>query len=152
MQEFPIAPVVSRFLWIIPAVIACLVVVVIAVMMLSMRGARTVRFRLSPDGLAFVGDWYGSTIPLRDLRLADARRVSFDTSPELMPRLRTLGTGLPGYSAGWFRLRNGERALVYLTDRTQAVYVPTTRNYSVLLSPADPDAFLAALTSAARQR
>ena len=55
------------------------------------------------------------------------------------------GTGLPGYQAGWFRLRNGEKALVYLTDRGRAVYVPTTAGYSVLLSPAEPDAFLAAL-------
>ena len=56
-----------------------------------------------------------------------------------------MGTGLPGYQSGWFRLRNGERALLYLTDRTRAVYVPTTAGFSVLLSPAEPDRFIAAL-------
>jgi Leu/Phe-tRNA-protein transferase len=56
-----------------------------------------------------------------------------------------MGTGLSGYQAGWFRLANGEEALVYLTDRRRAVFVPTTAVYSVRLSPADPDAFLSAL-------
>jgi hypothetical protein len=59
-----------------------------------------------------------------------------------------MGTGLPGYRAGWFRLKNGERALVYLTDDRRAVYVPTTAGYSVLVSPGEPDQFLAALRQA----
>jgi hypothetical protein len=35
--------------------------------------------------------------------------------------------------------------LVYLTDGRRAVYIPTERGYSLLLSPTDPDAFLAEL-------
>jgi hypothetical protein len=57
---------------------------------------------------------------------------------------------MPGYQAGWFRLRNGESALLYLTDRTRAVYVPTELGYSLLLSPSDPERFLEAIRSAAR--
>ena len=63
---------------------------------------------------------------------------------------RRMGTGLPGYQAGWFRLRNGEKALLYLTDRARAVYIPTTAGYSLLLSPADPDGFLSQLRSLSR--
>jgi len=43
------------------------------------------------------------------------------------------------------RLGTGEKALLYLTDRSRAVYIPTLAGYSVLLSPDDPDAFLGAL-------
>jgi len=32
-----------------------------------------------------------------------------------------------------------------LTDAARAVYVPTTAGYGVLLSPREPDAFLAAV-------
>jgi hypothetical protein len=78
------------------------------------------------------------------------RRVVLAREAELQPTRRTMGTGLPGYQAGWFRLRNGEKALLYLTDQARAVYIPTTLGYSVLLSPVDPDAFLAALRSAGR--
>ena len=84
------------------------------------------------------------------MRRDEVRRVDFSTTPDLAPRWRTLGTGLPGYRAGWFRLRNGEKALVYLTDRNRAVYVPTTAGFSVLISPADPDGFVAALRSPAQ--
>lgn len=63
-----------------------------------------------------------------------------------------MGTGLPGYQSGWFRLANGERALLYLTDRSKAVHVPTTLGYSLLLSPDDPDAFLSALKALGVER
>jgi hypothetical protein len=56
-----------------------------------------------------------------------------------------MGTGLPGFSAGWFRLRNGNKALVYLTDGSRAVYIPTRNGYDVLLSPQQPDAMLVEL-------
>ena len=66
-------------------------------------------------------------------------------SPELTPARRTMGTGLPGYQAGWFRLRNGDRALLYLTDRSKAVYVQTTEGFNVMLSPSQPEKFVEAL-------
>ena len=56
-----------------------------------------------------------------------------------------MGTGMPGYQAGWFRLRNGDKALLYLTDRSKAVYVQTTDGFGVILSPSEPDNFLGAL-------
>jgi hypothetical protein len=63
-----------------------------------------------------------------------------------------MGTGLPGYRSGWFRLRNGEKALLYLTDTSRAVYVPTTAGYGVLLSPQNPDEFVAALRGIGKAR
>ena len=66
---------------------------------------------------------------------------------DLRPKWRTNGVGLPGYSIGWFRLRNREKALVFLTDRKHAIYIPTTEGYVVLISPQNPDAFVKALRS-----
>jgi hypothetical protein len=64
--------------------------------------------------------------------------------------MRTMGTSMPGYRAGWFRLRNGEKALLYLTDWSRVVYVPTTAGYGLLLSPSEPDQFLAAVHAVSR--
>ncbi len=50
-----------------------------------------------------------------------------------------------GRSGAAWGLGNGEKALLYLTDRKRAVYIPTTAGYSLLLSPADPDGFLSRL-------
>jgi hypothetical protein len=52
---------------------------------------------------------------------------------------------MPGYQGGWFRLENGESGLLYLTDWQRVAVVPTTDGYTLLLSPADPEGFLAAL-------
>jgi hypothetical protein len=49
---------------------------------------------------------------------------------------------MPGYRSGWFRLANGEKALVYVTDTRRVVHVPTTAGYSLLLSVAEADQFV----------
>ena len=59
-----------------------------------------------------------------------------------------MGGAFPGYQSGWFRLAKGEKALLYLTDKRKAVYIPTSEGYSVLISPEHPDRFIAALRAA----
>lgn len=144
MQEFPIAPGGLKPLWVLVPV-ALIVAGVLTILTISALGARTARFTVSPAGLRLQGDFYGRFIPAEQLRLDGARRVDARTSRELRPTRRTWGTGVPGYQSGWFRLANGERALLYLTDASKAVYIPTTDGYSVLISPGDPDRFLAVL-------
>lgn len=153
METFPIAPITGRAVWLVPLASVCLVLLVIGLVGATLLGTRGARFDVSPEGLRLRGDFYGRMIPIDALRVpgASARRVDFRESPELAPRRRTMGTGLPGYQAGWFRLRNGESALLYLTDRSRAVYVPTTAGYGLLLSPVDPDRFLAALRAVTGQ-
>ena len=149
MNVFPIAPAESRYLWfLIPVVVILLGA--IAVLVTSVRGAQASRFEIRADGLRLDGDLYGRLVPKSQLRVDLARRVDLGRDEALRPRWRRMGTGLPGYQAGWFRLRNGEKALLYLTDRSRAVYIPTTAGYSLLLSPADPDGFLSRLRSVLR--
>jgi len=145
MESFPIAPASSRSLWFfIPIAIVMLAATVMLVV--TALGPSRARYELSPAGIAFRGDIYGRRlIPAAELRGGAARIVDLAREPDLAPRWRTLGTGLPGYKAGWFRLKNGEKALVSLTDPHRAVYVPTSKGYALLVSPAQPDGFLAAI-------
>ena len=146
MNIFPIAPAESRYLWfLIP--VGVILLGAMALLVTSVRGAHASRFEIRPDGLRLAGDLYGRVVPKAQLRVDLARRVDLGRDEALRPRWRRVGTGLPGYQAGWFRLRNGEKALLYLTDRSRAVYIPTTAGYSLLLSPADPDGFLSRLRS-----
>ena len=144
MSVFPIAPAETRYLWFLLPVVVVLVGAMV-LLVTTLRGAHASRFEIGADGLRITGDLYGRLVPKSQLRVDLARRVDVTQDEALRPRWRRLGTGLPGYQAGWFRLRNGEKALLYLTDRTRAVYVPTTAGYSLLLSPADPDGFLSQL-------
>jgi Bacterial PH domain len=150
MQVFTIAPASTRAFWMIGGVVAA-TLLLLGVLGASAFAARNARFEVSPDGVRLKGDVYGRFIPASELRFDTARRVDFAATPDLVPSRRTGGTGLPGYQAGWFRLSNGEKALVYLTDRNRAVYVGTTAGYGLLLSPADPEGFLAALASSSRR-
>lgn len=145
IEVFGIAPTTSRAMWLLAVVPAVLLVVFAVGTVVTLKSARASRFEVSSEGLRLRGGGYGRTIAAEHLRLPDIRRLDLDQTPELQPRWRTMGTGMPGYSAGWFRLRNGERALLYLTDRSRAVYIPTSLGYSVLLSPSDPEGLVDAL-------
>ncbi len=146
MNVFPIAPAESRYLWFLIPVIVVLLGA-IGLLATSLRGAHASRFEIAAEGLRLEGDLYGRLVPKSQLRVDLARRIDLGREEQLRPKWRRIGTALPGYQAGWFRLRNGEKALLYLTDRTRAVYIPTTAGYSLLLSPADPDRFLSQLRS-----
>ena len=137
-------PAASRYLWFfIPIVV--IIGLAMAMLATTIVGSRSARFVVTSEGLRLRGDLYGRLIPRSQLRLEEARRVDLASERDLQPKWRTMGTGLPGYQAGWFRLRSGEKALLYLTDRSRAVYIPTTEGYSLLLSPVDPDGFLSRL-------
>jgi hypothetical protein len=113
------------------------------------RSARSTEFNIGAEGLRISKTLYGRTIPWDKLKVESARPVDLTQNREFGPSWRTNGLGLPGYGAGWFKLRNGEKALLFLTDKTRAVYIPTTRGYSLLLSVEDPAKFAGALAKAA---
>ncbi len=102
-------------------------------------------FEVSPEGLRLRGDVYGRLIPAQSLLVEQAQIINLTHDPSHQLSFRTIGTSVSGHQAGWFRLQNGERALVYLTDRSRVVFLPTRDGYSVMLSTAQPEAFLAAL-------
>lgn len=95
---------------------------------------------------------YGRSIPLSAIRLGDVRAVHVAEGMPLAPKLRTNGIGLPGFRLGWFRLGNGERALLAMSGAGQAVYLPTTEGYSLLVTLRRPVAFIEALRIVVRQR
>jgi hypothetical protein len=106
---------------------------------------RHVTFAVSEQGLRIRGDLFGRLIPRSSLRVEDAEILDLKTEKTHRPFLRTMGVGLPGYCSGWFRLSDRGKGLLFLTDPARAVYLPTTDGYTLLISPADPEGFLAAL-------
>jgi hypothetical protein len=106
---------------------------------------RPLSVELMSDALAVRGSVYGRRMPLSSLKLDDARVVNLKQEPALAPRWRTNGVGLPNYRVGWFRLRNGERALCFLTREDHVLYLPTAEHFALLVSVSTPDALLSAL-------
>ena len=132
----------SAAIW-IPLVLMAVVFVVVGFLVVkSAVGAKTSTFTLSPAGLTIEGDLWGRTVPVSQLRGAEARVVDLTAEAPLVPKRRTAGTGLPGYRSGWWRLANGEKALLYVTSMDRVVFVPTTDGYCILLSATEPERFV----------
>ncbi|HET6568109.1 MAG TPA: PH domain-containing protein [Rhodothermales bacterium] len=130
----------------IMALIVAVTLIPLALFGLLFFSAQRVQFELSPEALSVRGAWpYGRSIPAGALVVDQARQVDLSGASPLRPKWRTNGVGLPGYKSGWFKLRNGEKALLFVTDTERVVYVPTTNGYALLLSVEDPPAFLGAL-------
>ena len=143
-ETFPIIPGSARILWFVVPIFAILLGVIV-LLGSSIVAARTARFEISPAGLRLRGDMYGRMIPAAALDPLRARAVDLTAEKSLKPAIRTNGAGLPGFSSGWFRLNDGQKALLYVTDPSRVAYVPTLDGYAVMVSVADPDAFVATL-------
>ena len=115
------------------------------------------RHRLTFDagGLEVATTFYRRRLALDHLALDAARVVNLDERPELRPMLRTNGLAIPGFRSGWYRLRNGHRALVATAGSPRVLWIPTAAGYDLLLQPVDPLALLErmrAMAAAASRR
>jgi hypothetical protein len=128
--------------------LALVVVVICAITYSMLASSRNASFEISRDGLRLRGDFYGRMIPASHVRASDVARIDLDVSA-YRPTVRTNGIAIPGYRAGWFRLRNGHKALLYVTDTKNVVLVPTTEGYDVLLSVLNADQFVARVRAVA---
>ena len=149
-ETFAIVPAQIKGTLAILLPVAALLLAILALLGVTVRGSQATRFEVSPAGLRVRGDLYGRLVPASALRGPQARAVDLRSERTLAPVARTFGTGLPSYRAGWFQLASGEKALVYLTDPSRVVYVPTTLGWSVLVSTPDPAAMVAKLREVAR--
>lgn len=82
------------------------------------------------------------TLPLSDLHLDQARVFDLDEHPAYRPTISTHAFSLPGFQSGWFRLRNGEKALVACAGGRRLLRLPTSRGHCLLLQPRQPQVLL----------
>ena len=109
------------------------------------------KVRLSDKGLRIRSLPFPRTLRLAELDLAHAEIVDLNSRSELMPAIKLVGTRLPGYRAGTFRLRDKRHATVILTDLRKVLVLPKRNGKLVLLSLLRPEALVEAMRrSAAR--
>jgi hypothetical protein len=150
-QVFDVIPASGSGFTILLIVLSLLVVVLAGVVVLfgSMSwSSRHTSVEISSEGVKINGGVYGRKIPLGELIADQASVVDLETDTGLKLSRRTNGIGMPGYSAGWFKTKNGTKVLAFVTDRKRVVYLPTRQNYSVLLSVESPEAVVNAVRAA----
>lgn len=122
-------------------VLSIFLIAVVAVFVFISYSARHASFTVTDDALRIRASFYGRTIPRSDIVADGVKVIDLNVDSGYMPRIRTNGIGLPGYAEGWFKLADKEKALLFVTDRSRVVYIPTTGNYSVLLSVREAEEF-----------
>jgi hypothetical protein len=122
------------FLWGIGAFLVVVVVGVVLLMYSVANQGKNATFTVTDTGLNIGPGVYGRFIPREQIEPDGVKVIDLRIDKEYALAGKTNGSNLPGYDAGWFKLKNGEKALVFVTDKSRVVYIPTTDNYSVLLS------------------
>jgi hypothetical protein len=88
--------------------------------------------------------FYGKRISIEKINVNGIKQLNLNNDRDYNIKFRTNGIGMPNYYVGWMRLNNGNKALVYLTDKTNVVLIPTN-DYDVLISTDDFTGITAAL-------
>ena len=81
-------------------------------------------------------------VSLTDLNLEHASITDLSFDPGNQPRKRLAEPGCNQRDSGWFQLRNGTRAIVFLGDPKNMVRIPTHSGYTLLLSVPEPSQLL----------
>jgi hypothetical protein len=133
---------VYSFIWIFSLAISVILIGVIVLLALVGYQSRHAVFTVNDEGLNISPGLYSRFIPKEKIDAEGVRVIDINAETAYKPKLRTNGAGLPGYNVGWYKLQNSEKALLFVTDRTSVVYIPTTDNYSVMLSVKEADEFV----------
>ncbi len=132
-------------IWII-SIAVFLILVLVAGMFISFGyQSRHLKYTVNDEGLRISPGLYGRLIPKEDIDTEGIKVLNLNIDAEYQLKRRTNGAGLPGFASGWFKLANNEKALVFVTDRSRVVYIPTLRDYTVLLSVQEAEEFAGVL-------
>ena len=131
----------------LPAVMLLAPSIILLTTMVVIRSLRRAGVSVDQGELVVnIGLGKAKRVRLSSLRAHGVDTVDLNERRELKPMLRTWGTSLPGFAAGWFRLRNGEKAVCLLLDRHRVSYLRSDEdNLSLLLSLAEPEKLRALL-------
>ncbi len=107
--------------------------------------ARRTDFVLLEGYLLIRNSAHGKHFTYDELKVEKARVVDLPTESQYRTKGKIFAISAFFFRGGAFYLRSGEKAHVFCTSAPRAVYIPTHGSHALLLGPAEPAVFLAAL-------
>ena len=145
-QVFSIIP-GSQAPFLIMGGVSLLLIGLIGLLFYIAGSSKNTKFEITQTSLRITGNIYGRAIPLKELRMDELKMIDMDREGGYSLGWVGSNTRMPGYKAGWFRLGNGTKALVFITS-PKVVYIPTDNGYSLMMSVSQPEQFLNSLHQA----
>ena len=124
--------------------IGIMLVIIIPLIFLTVgiiSSMRNTTISLTGNELIIKSMFYGRKIPLENIMINGIKKINLEEDTEYNISVRTNGTSIPGFKSGWMRLKNGEKALTFLTDKNSVVLIPV-KDYLLLFSMDNIDEFI----------
>lgn len=134
----------AKVAWLVPVALLSAAMIAFAL--------RRRRVRLEDGVLTVSAGFNTCRVGIGEIDVGGARVVDLAEHTSLKPALKVMGTGLPGYNAGHFRLRDRSKAFLLLSDRSRVLVLPEKSGRKLLLSLERPQALLDALRRVAEYR
>ena len=91
------------------------------------------------------GGVYKEAVDFSEIRFDAIIKIDLSKNTQVLG-VRINGIGLPGFYLGWFQSYSGRKVFALVTNK-DAVFVPTTKPYDILVSPSDTDQFISVLNA-----
>jgi hypothetical protein len=89
---------------------------------------------------------YGKKIPVENILVNEIKAINLNDDKEYGIMLRTNGISLPNFRSGWMKLKNGKKALAFVTGKEKVLLMPT-KDYVVLFSMEKIEEFIGEMKS-----
>ena len=124
--------------------IGIMLIIIIPLIILTVgiiSSMRNTTISLTENEIIIKSMFYGRKIPLENIMINGIKKINLEEDTEYNISVRTNGTSIPGFKSGWMRLKNGEKALTFLTDKNSVVLIPV-KDYLLLFSMDNIDEFI----------
>jgi hypothetical protein len=132
----------TGFLPVFMVVLILVIVIPLTILTIGiMSSLKNTTLTLTEEELIIKSAFYGRKIPLENIMIDGIKAISLDEDTDYDLAMRTNGTALSQYKSGWFRLKNHEKALVFITDKNSVALIPT-KDFLLLFSMDNIDEFI----------
>ena len=131
------------------AILVSLIILIIILTFGLIDSIKNTTFTLTGRELIIKSFFYGKKIPIENILIDEIKAVNLNETQEYAVAHRINGMYLPNVLLGWMRLKSGQKALTYITDKNSVVVVPT-KEYVILFSMNNTEEFIEKIKTAGK--
>ena len=124
--------------------IGIMLIIIIPLIILTfgiINSMKNTTFALAEKEIIIKSIFYGRKIPLEEILVDGIKKIDLNDNTEFSISIRINGISVPKFKSGWMKLKNGQKALTFITDKSSVVLIPTM-DYLLLFSMDNIEEFI----------